>query len=175
MRTLAIAMLATTILMAPITLAYGQQAVSKDKLVGTWKLLSFYDESVDNGKKANVFGENPRGLLILTADGRIALTFLDKSRQPAKGAIPTDLEAADLFKTMLAYVGRYELDPTATEQGTKMTIRSEVASNPRLEGVDRGFFVRVDGNKLIVRTNPPARSPLTGELSTRNVIFEREP
>lgn len=125
-KNLPIAMLATAILMAPITLAYGQQAVIKDKIVGTWKLLSFYDESVDNSERTNVFGENPRGLLILTADERIALTLLDKSRQPAKG-------------------------------------------------VDRGFFVRVDGNKLIFRTNPPARSPLTGDVSTRNVIFEREP
>jgi len=170
-----IAMLATAILMAPITLAYGQQTAIKDKIIGSWKLLSFYDESVDSGKKADVFGENPRGLLILTADGRIAMTLLDKSRQPAKGPLPTDAEAAELFKTMLAYVGRYDIDPTTTEAGAKMVIRSEVASNPRLEGVDRGFLVRVDGNKLIFKTTPPARSPLTGEVSTRNVILEREP
>jgi hypothetical protein len=170
-----IVMLTTAILMAPLTLAHGQHPATKDKIVGTWKLLSFYDESVDSGKKANVFGEDPRGLLILTADGRIALTFLDKSRQPAKGLILTDAEAAELFKTMLAYVGRYDIDPATTEAGAKMVIRSEVASNPRLEGVERGFFVRVDGNKLIFKTTPPARSPLTGEVSTRNVILEREP
>ena len=171
----ATAMVATAILVAMAGLAYGQEAASKDKIIGTWKLLSFYDESVETGKRANVLGENPRGLLILTTDDRIALTLLDRSRQPAKGAVPTDAEAAELFKTMLAYVGKYQLDPTPTEAGAKMVIRSEVASNPRIEGVDRGFFVRVDGNKLIFKTDPPARSPLIGEVSTRNVILEREP
>jgi len=61
--------------------------------------LSFHDESVETDKKTNVFGEHPRGLLILTADGRIALTLFDKSRQSAKGPIPTDAEAAELLKT----------------------------------------------------------------------------
>jgi alcohol dehydrogenase (cytochrome c) len=32
-------------------------------------------------------------------------------------------------------------------------------------------LVRVDGNKLIFKTNPPAPSPLTGEVSTRNVTW----
>jgi hypothetical protein len=51
-------MLAMASLMATATLAHGQQAVTKDKIIGTWKLLSFYDESVESGKKANVFGDN---------------------------------------------------------------------------------------------------------------------
>jgi len=67
--------------MAPATLARGQQALTKDKIIGTWKLLSFYDESVDSGKKASVFGENPRGYLILTPDERIALILDVVSRK----------------------------------------------------------------------------------------------
>jgi hypothetical protein len=39
----------------------------------------------------------------------------------------------------------------------------------------RGLLVRVEGNKLIFKTNPPARDPNTGEMTTRNVILEREP
>jgi hypothetical protein len=56
-----------------------------------------------------------------------------------------------------------------------MILRAEVASNPRIEGVDRGFFVNVNGNKLIFKTNPPARNPATGEMTTRNAMLEREP
>ena len=76
---------------------------------------------------------------------------------------------------MLAYVGRYEIDPTPTEVGTKMILLAEIASNPRLEGVDRGFFVNVTGDKLIFKTTPPARNPATGEMTTQNAILEREP
>jgi hypothetical protein len=161
--------------MAPSTLALGQQAVTTDKLTGTWKLQSFYDESVDSGKKTNVFGDNPRGYMIFTPDQRTALVYVSVSRVAPKSPPPTDMEAAGLFKTMLAYVAKYEIDPApSTADGTKMIIRAEIASNPLIEGANRGFFVRVDGNKLIFKTNPPARSPLTGEVSTRNVILERE-
>jgi Lipocalin-like domain len=174
MNRLRIVMLAIAALMAPATLAHGQQAVTKDKIIGTWKLLSFYDESIESGKKANVFGGNPRGHLILTLDDRIALINGAASREAPKGQLTTDTEAAGLFKTMIAYIGKYEIDPTPTEAGTKIILRAEMASNPLIEGRDRGFYVSVDGNKLIFRTNPPAPSPLTGEVSTRNVIWERE-
>jgi hypothetical protein len=170
-----IEMLTTAALMASVTFADGQQVITRDQIVGTWKLRSFYDEGVDTGKKANVFGENPRGLLILTVDGRIALVHLAASRAVPRSLPPTDTEASALFRTMLAYVGTYEIDPTPSEAGTKMVLRAEVSSNPRIEGVDRSFFVNVSGNKLIFKTNPPVRNPATGEMTTRNAILEREP
>lgn len=156
------------------TVAHGQQALTKDQIIGTFKLLSFYDESVATGKRTNVFGENPRGYLILTRDERIALIHVAASREGPKSLPPTDTEAAGLFKSMLAYIGKYEIDPTPpTAAGTKIILRAEIASNPLIEGRDRGFFLRVDGDKLIFKTNPPAPSPLTGEVSTRNAISER--
>jgi hypothetical protein len=137
--------------------------------------VSFYDESVESGKTTNVFGENPRGYLIFTADERVALIYVAASRELPKSLPPTDTEAAALFKTMLAYIGRYKIDPTPTEGGTKMILPAEIASNPLIGGRERGFLVRMDGNKLISKTNPPARDPNTGEMTTRNIILEREP
>jgi hypothetical protein len=174
MNRFSLVMLATATLMASATLADGQQAVTKDKIIGTWKLLSFYDESVESGKKANVLGENPRGHFIFTPDDRVALVIVAASREGPKGLPPTQTEAAALFNSMIAYIGRYKIDPTPTEGGTRMVIPAEIASNPLIEGRDRGFLVRLDGNKLIFKTNPPAPSPLTGEVSTRNVIWEKE-
>jgi hypothetical protein len=170
----AIALLTAPIMLAQVASSSAQHATSREELLGTWRLLSFYDESIDTGKKTNVFGENPRGLLILTNDGRIALTLISNARALPKGPAPTDQEAAVLFKTMLAYVGRYTIDP-AIEGALGMTVRSEVASNPRLEGADRKFIVRTDGDMLIFKTTPPTRNPGTGEMTTRNVILEREP
>jgi hypothetical protein len=170
----AIGILAIAILTASMAVAYGQEMTTKEKIVGSWKLLSFFDQSVDTGKTTDVFGENPRGYLIVTADGRIALIHVANSRKAPSGPAPTDAEAAALQKTMLAYVGRYEVDPKPTEAGLAMTIRSEVASNPRLEGLDRKFVVRTEGDKLIFKTTPPARNPTTGEMTTRNVILERD-
>jgi hypothetical protein len=165
---------ATAILMTLINCVHAQQALTKEKIIGTWKLLSFYDESVESGKKTNVFGENPRGYLILTPDERIALINVAASREGPKSLPPTQTEAAALFNSMIAYIGRYKIDPTPTEGGTKIVLPAEIASNPLIEGRDRAFLVRLDGNKLIFKTNPPAPSPLTGEVSTRNVMWERE-
>jgi hypothetical protein len=172
---LQIAIPATVVLMASIATTFGQQVAAKDEIVGSWKLLSFFDQNVDTGKTTDVFGENPRGHLIMTADGRIALIHVASSRKAPKSLPTTDMEAAELFRTMLAYVGRYEIDPSSDGAGLKMTIRSEVASNPLLEGRDRKFVVRVEGDKLIFKTTPPARNPLSGETTTRNVILVREP
>jgi hypothetical protein len=175
MTKLSIALLATAMLIAPTAAVHGQQAAAKGEIVGNWKLLSFYDESIDTGKMTNVMCENPRGFLILTAEGRIAVIVVSSSREAPKKPPATDVEAAELWKTMLAYVGKYEIDPIPTEPGFGMTIQSEVASNPLLEGRDRKFFVRLDGNKLILKTTPPTRNPVTGEMTTRNVVSEREP
>jgi hypothetical protein len=81
------------------------QVVTKDKIIGTWKLLSFYDESVESGKKANVFGDNQRGYVTLMSDERISVIIVGASREGPKGPSPTDAEAAGLFKTLLAYIG----------------------------------------------------------------------
>ena len=36
---------------APIAAAYGQQATAKDKIVGTWKLISLFTKEIATGKK----------------------------------------------------------------------------------------------------------------------------
>jgi hypothetical protein len=169
-----IAIPATVVLMASIAAACGQQVAATDKIVGNWKLLSFYDQNVDTGNTTDVLGENPRGYLLMTADGRIALIHVANSRKAPQSLPAAEMEAAELFRTMLAYVGRYEIDQTPDPAGLKVTIRSEVASNPLLEGRDRKFVVRIEGDKLTFQTTPPARNPLSGEMTTRNVILVRE-
>ena len=123
MNSFSVAMLAAAALMASATLADGQQAVTKDEIIGTWKLLSFYDESVESGKKTNVLGENPRGYLIFTPDDRVALINVAASREGPKGLPPTQTEAAVLFNSMIAYIGRYKIDPTPTQGGQRSSFR----------------------------------------------------
>src|SRR5260370_10332392 len=123
----------------------GQQTTSMDQFVGTWKLLNFFSRNVDTGGTVNRLGDHPRGYLVLTADGWIALTFVDSSRKAHGGATPTDAEAAELWRTMSGYVSRYHGDPAPTEAGYKVTVRSEVSAAPTQEGIDRGFFLKTEG------------------------------
>jgi hypothetical protein len=175
MTKLPIVALTTAILLASLPGAWGQQAPTKDKVVGTWKLLSFFDQNIDTGKTTNVLGENPRGQMILNADGQIALVNVSGSRKSPQGSVATDAEAAHLYRQVIAYIGHYEIDPTPTEAGLGMTITNDLGTNPLTEGVGRKFSFSLDGNKLIFKTAPPARNPVTGEITTRNVVWERGP
>jgi hypothetical protein len=53
-----------------------------------------------------------------------------------------------------------------------MILRAEIASNPLIEGRDRGFLVRVDGNKLTFKTNLPAGSP-QGDVIIRRSAYRK--
>ncbi len=172
---LPIAAPAAVLLTASNAMASGRQVAAKDTIVGSWRLLSFFDQNVETGETTDVFGEKPRGYLILTTNGRIALIHVADLRRAPKSPPATDMEAAELFRSMLAYVGRYEIEQTYGAADFEMTITSEVASNPSIEGRDRKFIVRVEGDKLTFKTTPPAHNLLSGETTTRNVILVREP
>jgi hypothetical protein len=162
-------LLATSISLIPLANVYAQYATTREDLLGAWKLLSFYDET-DTGKRTDPFGVNPRGLMILTYEGRIALTFLNRPREQ-KGPVATDAEAVALFRSMVAYVGNYQLASTPIDGGLGMTIRSEVSSAPRIEGVDRKFVVWVEGGKMTMKTTP---APVNGEAIHRTLTLERD-
>jgi lipocalin-like protein len=55
----------------------------KDRLVGTWLLVSNTNTAPD-GTKRQPFGENPKGVLILEANGRYAQVFTRPDRPKFK-------------------------------------------------------------------------------------------
>ena len=56
----------------PASDAAGQQKSLKEQLVGTWKVVSA-DNVRNDGSKLELFGPNPKGILIYTSDGHFAL------------------------------------------------------------------------------------------------------
>ena len=54
----------------------------------------------------------------------------------------TDLDRADLFKSMVAYTGIYRIE------GDKWITKVDVAMNPALVGTEQARFFRVDGDRL---------------------------
>jgi hypothetical protein len=153
---------------------HAEQTTTRDQLVGTWKLLTFFTRNLDSGKITNRLGENPRGNTTLTADGRIAVTFVDSSRKVPSHTPPTDAEAAHLWRTMIGYVGSYRADEIPTEAGLKIAIRSEASSIPALEGIDRDFIMKREANKLTATSTPPQRDPTTGERNVIVLTYEKQ-
>lgn len=76
-------------------------------LLGVWILQSMHGENPETGERFWPFGQRPKGALILHPEGRMMamLTSGDQAR-PASEA-----ELADAFRRMIAYSGRYRVEP----------------------------------------------------------------
>ena len=67
--------------------AFSQQKLLKDQLVGTWTLVS-NDNVAPDGTKRQIFGTNPKGILIFEANGRYAQIVVRPGRPKFKAQRP---------------------------------------------------------------------------------------
>ena len=138
-------------------------ANDREKLIGTWKVLSFENEFQDGSPRRAVYGQ-PTGFIILTAEGRMAAIVVGEGRKPAT----TDEERAALLRTMFAYSGTYRLD------GDKWITKVDVSWNPAWNGTEQVRFYKLDGNQLEVTGAWGPNLNLPGSPITRGVVlFER--
>ena len=64
-----------------------QQKSLKEQLVGTWTTVSA-DNVLPDGTKRQLFGANPKGLIIFDANGRYAFVHLDPDRPKIQSQQP---------------------------------------------------------------------------------------
>jgi hypothetical protein len=96
------------------------QAVVADdraKLMGNWKLTSWVQEFQDGGEQRPEYGKRPLGYLVFTPEGRMMALLEGEGRKSPSN----DQERAALFRSMIAYTGKYYLD------GDKWTTRVDAA------------------------------------------------
>lgn len=143
-----------------------QSAIADDptKLVGIWKLLSFENEFQDGSPRRAMYGQNPTGYIIFTAEGRMVAIIEGEGRKPPK----TDEDRATLLRTMFAYTGLYRLE------GDKWITKVDVSWNPAWNGTDQLRFYKLDGDRLQVTAMWQPNPNLPGSPVTRGVLqFER--
>jgi hypothetical protein len=87
-------------------------------------------------------------------------------RKKPTGAVPTPEEAADLFKSMLAYAGTY------TVEGNVITHHIEISWNEAWTGTHQERIATLDGNRVHLSTRP---SPdlASGRMSVRTMTWEK--
>jgi hypothetical protein len=142
-------------------------AQSERSLVGTWKLVSVssWTEKGDTNKTAH--GPNPTGLLTYTSEGRMMVVIAEDGRKPLsvadRVAAPVE-EKAQAFSTFHAYAGRY------TFTGDKVIHHVEVASLQNEVNTDQVRFVKLQGDRLTLRTPPILRG---GVQQTLELVWER--
>jgi len=139
---------------------------NRNPFVGTWTLRSARRKTLATGETAPLWGEHPSGTLIYTTEGRMTALVLDQNRKAPGGAAPTEAEAVSLFRSMVAYAGRYTVEPD------RVVHHVEQSWNQAWTGTDVVRFYRLEG-PLLTLTTAPAPNPRDGEMSVSTLVWER--
>src|SRR5215207_5029083 len=94
-------------------------------LAGAWELVS----------------NTQNGIAVFT-DIHFHMTLTAKSRKKFKAEEPTDVEAAEAYRTLSTAAGTYKI------AGTTMTLHRIVNRNPNWTGEDVHWDFRIDGEQL---------------------------
>jgi len=142
-----------------------QQTTLKDQLIGSWKVLSL--KATVGDKVTYPLGEQVSGYVTITPT-RFWLLFVDAARKIPAAPELSDAEAIAMMKTQVAWTGKY-ITAEQTAEGIKLTAHVDAASSQAIFDTDRVYFIRVDGNKMTVKS-PGVIVPMTGQMNV--VEFE---
>jgi len=131
-------------------IAQGQSL--KEKIVGTWRIVSIYNEA--NGAKTHLYGEKPIGLTIFDRSGNY-ISYLSKPELPkfanANRLKGTDAEYRAVVQGMVAGFGTY------TVEGDTVSIKHIASSYPNRAGTTEKRTYKISGDEM-TSVNPTAAS-----------------
>src|SRR5262249_1450689 len=168
MRVLLLGLLALVV--AP---AHADDQELRQKIVGTWNLVSVVYEDQETKGRTPVYGEHPRGRQIATADGLWLALVTAEGRPVPK----TDDERAQALRSMIAYTGRYRV-----EDG-KVITKVEAAWNEAWVGADQTHFIRftchprynrLERHLLFIESPPMPHPNQNNKVVRVIVIWDRE-
>jgi len=123
-------------------------------LSGTWTLQAA-DQLHPDGTRTSDYGDAPRGLLIVDADGRYSLQIFSSERKPFASANKSEASASEFKSAVMGsstHFGRISIDAA---KGT-LTFAIEGASFPNWEGARQERPYTLAGDVLSYQV--PARS-----------------
>ena len=146
--------------------ARAQQKPLKEQLVGTWTLVS-NDNVAPNGTRRQIFGPNPKGILILDAGGRYAQIQVNPNRPKFKGS--TRLDGTPEENTALVHASAFHFGTWSVNEADKSLItHEEINIFPNQDGLDAKRSITLTGDEL-KSSNPTASSGGTSETVWRRV------
>jgi hypothetical protein len=142
--------------------------VASNPLIGTWKLLSWENRSVEeDGRISYPLGEEATGYIMYNQDGYMFVAIMSPHRLKFAGGdllSGTPEEEAQAEETFLSYCGRYEL------REDRVIHQIELSSFPNCVGVDQERLVELRENRLTLSTHPIL---MQGKQQTAHLIWER--
>ena len=160
MRALLLCVLVLVAVPTQIVPAHADDTDLRQKIVGTWTLVSVVYEDRETKTLTPVLGEHPKGRQIATADGRWLALVTAEGRTVPK----TDEERAQALRSMIAYTGRYRV-----EDG-KVITKVEVAWNEAWVGGEQVRFLRFENDDLLHIESPPMRHPNVNDKVVRVIV-----
>jgi Lipocalin-like domain len=142
--------------------------VASNPLIGTWKLLSWENRSVEeDGQISYPLGEDATGYIMYNQDGYMFVAIMSPHRLKFAGGdllSGTPEEEAQAEETFLSYCGRYELGED------RVIHQIELSSFPNWVGVDQERLMELRENRLTLSTHPIF---MQGKQRTAHLIWER--
>lgn len=135
-----------------------------EKLVGDWRLASFFTEDVQTKQRTNVYGERPSGYLGISPAGRFVGLVTPEQQKAAQS---TEEQAA-VYRSILAYTGKLRLD------GKRFIVDVDVAWNKDWVGTEQVRFWRVEDNRLFITSAPIPNPNAPGSMLIGTLIWEKE-
>jgi hypothetical protein len=144
--------------------ARADDAQLRQKIVGTWTLVSVVYEDQATKERTPVYGEHPHGVQIATPQGRWLALVTAEHRPIPK----TDEDRAQALKTMIAYTGRYRI------VDGKVVTKVEAAWNEAWVGGEQVRAVRFDGDRLFIESPPMPHPNMNNKMVRVIVEWERD-
>jgi Lipocalin-like domain len=138
-------------------------APDRNAVVGSWKMVS-YQRVLDDGVPQNGLGEHPKGVVIFTPEGRAVLLTTADGRKAAAN----DADRAELWKSMVAYTGKYRIE------GNDLITSVDVSWNEEWNGTEQLRHFKIEGDQLIFTTSPAPSPIYPGKTYYAKAVFERE-
>jgi hypothetical protein len=111
-------------------------------LVGVWRLKSAVIIDQESDERTEMYGASLLGRAIFEPNGRMIAMLVPSGRSEAA----SDADAAKLFRSMVAYSGRWSID------GEKFVTRVDMAWEPSWIGTEQVRYYAFDGQTLSLRT-----------------------
>jgi hypothetical protein len=155
------------------TLAANSNSTVRDRrnehrrqLLGTWQMISWTVEDLISGEKSPALGENPKGCITYSPEGRVTVLVLRGDRKKPAALVPTDAEKVALYDSMFAYAGTYSSD------GEKVLHNIDMSWNESWTGTTQIRFLKLQGDELTY-VSEPARNPMNSRDCVHTVVFRR--
>lgn len=138
----------------------------KERLLGTWTLVSAEREEIPSGARTAFLGASPSGFLHYLPDGRMMAIITRGGRNAPAGKVATPAEAEALIRSMIAYGGTYSCEDDV------VTHQCDISWNQSFTGTRQKRTVRFEGDRLIL-SPPPSPDPTDGTMSVRRLTWRR--